>query len=236
MSRLREAGWDVAEAHLQRIVPPADERPLRAALARLGSGDYDWLVFTSARAVAAVCDRSPQAVGSARIACVGPSTARRVREAGYGVDLVPDVANAAALGAALGRRLRPGQRVLFPRAANAGPALKASLVAVGAEVDDPVAYETQPEPAGAAQLQAALASGVNAAIFASGTAIAEYVACGGPFDVMAVCIGPVTAAAAREAGLRRVAVAEAPTADAVAACLGLGRDGDRPGQRGGDRP
>jgi uroporphyrinogen-III synthase len=216
---LREAGFELVDVPLYRVAPPLDPGPLTAAIRRLRDGEYDWVVFTSARAVDAVLARGGEALAAARVASVGPATSARLQEAGFRPDLVPDAANAAALAAALAARLRGGERILFPRADNAGPAVKAVLTAAGAEVDDPVAYRTESDPEAPQRLAAALAAGADAVVFASGEAVARYLAAGGPRDLPAVCIGPVTAAAAQAAGFGRVRAASAPTAAALAACL-----------------
>src|SRR5690606_7024471 len=72
---LQRAGAEPVILPLTRTQPPADSVPLLRALAEAGS--YDWIVFTSPRAVRAV-----QASGVAwdrgsrsRIAVVGPATA-----------------------------------------------------------------------------------------------------------------------------------------------------------------
>ncbi len=216
---LAEHGHTIVEVPLYRLVPPADGGPLMAALRRLRDGGYDWVVFTSARAVDAVTERMSEALAAARIACVGPATASRVQGAGYRADLVPDAANAAALASGLAARLRGRERILFPRAENAGPTVKAVLTAAGAVVDDPVAYRAEADPEAPGRLAAAMAEGADAVVFASGEAVAQYVADGGTASVRCVCIGPVTAAAARAAGFGDVRAAAAPTADALEACL-----------------
>jgi uroporphyrinogen-III synthase len=218
-SALRDAGFELVEVPLQRFAPPLEAGPLAAALRRLRDGEYDWVVFTSARAVEVVMAQMPEALAAARIACVGPATAARVQAAGYRADLVPDAANASALASALGARLRGRERILFPRAENAGDTIKAVLTAAGSRVDDPVAYRMEPDPDAPGRLAAAVAAGVDAVVLASGEAVAQYRAAGGPLGLPAVCIGPVTAAAAQAAGFGQVLTASAPTAAALLGCL-----------------
>ncbi|MFW5951793.1 MAG: uroporphyrinogen-III synthase, partial [Gemmatimonadota bacterium] len=67
---LRERGFRVHYWPTIRIAPPADPGPLEAALAELGS--FDWAVFTSPRAVAAVVERlSATGTGRAPAHAVG---------------------------------------------------------------------------------------------------------------------------------------------------------------------
>src|SRR5690606_19462441 len=67
-----------------RTVPPEHPAPLCAALERLAG--YDWLVFTSARAVAAVAELVAAPVSGPRVAAVGRATAEAARAAGWEVD------------------------------------------------------------------------------------------------------------------------------------------------------
>jgi uroporphyrinogen-III synthase len=72
--------------------------PLEEALERVQA--FDWIVFASRHAVAAVTERMAMAPAGVRIAAVGQATARVLRQRGWPVDLLPSEANAAALVAA----------------------------------------------------------------------------------------------------------------------------------------
>ncbi|MCA9540224.1 MAG: uroporphyrinogen-III C-methyltransferase, partial [Myxococcales bacterium] len=79
--RLAELGAEVLA--LPTIAfDPCDRAPIDKAIARLGT--YDWVIFTSANGVdffvdaLLAADRDPRAFGRARIACIGPATARRL--------------------------------------------------------------------------------------------------------------------------------------------------------------
>jgi uroporphyrinogen-III synthase len=103
---------------------------------------YDWVVFTSASGVAAVRDRLPAGASlrHARVAAVGPATARAVQELGTTVAFVPDRFEAAAIADGLGELA--GRRILLPQADAASPALADELRRRGALVDAVVAYRT----------------------------------------------------------------------------------------------
>ena len=76
------------------IAPIEDPSALDAAIANLAS--YDWLVFTSVNGVAAFAGRLAAtgrdwaARGLARVAAIGPATARALEERGVQVDMTPD--------------------------------------------------------------------------------------------------------------------------------------------------
>jgi uroporphyrinogen-III synthase len=116
-----------------------------------------------------------------------------------------------------------GDRILVVRGDLAGDDLAVALRARGAEVDDVVAYRTREAPATSrALLRRAVADGPIAAIaFTSGSTVRGLLALGRDesIDVVSmpcVCIGPETAATARAAGFRVLAVSEASDSSALA--------------------
>ncbi len=167
---------------------------------------YDWLVLTSMHGVRAfgralrARDRDARALTRVRIACVGPATARAAARLGLRPDLVPARHCADSLAAALAPHVR-GARVLYPRSARAAPTLTAALQSAGATVDDVVAYTMTPvDPPPAAR--SLLREGVDAIVLFSPSAAQRVAALDLPRGRgIIVCIGPTTAAAAREAGL-----------------------------------
>lgn len=76
-------------------VEMAETGPLEAALADITS--FQWIVFASRHAVAAVTDLMATPPLGVRIAAVGQATAQVLRQRGWPVDLLPTEANAAAL-------------------------------------------------------------------------------------------------------------------------------------------
>jgi uroporphyrinogen-III synthase len=124
--------------------------------------------------------------------------------------------------------LRPGERVVLPRADRADDALPARLRERGAHVIGAVAYRSVTAPAASDDLlRAALAAGPLAAVvFTSGSTaqglagVAARVGAGAAVQAIpAVCIGHPSARAAIEAGFTVAAVAESPAPDAVAAAV-----------------
>jgi uroporphyrinogen-III synthase/uroporphyrinogen III methyltransferase/synthase len=212
--RLRELGASVRELPALELAPPADPRPLDAALRELDR--FAWVVFASAPAVERVLARlealglPAAALSSRALAAVGPATAARLAQALRPPDLVPAEATGAALAAALGPRAR-GQRVLVPRPAEGRPELVEGLSAAGAEVVAVEAYQTRPAPpARLAPLRTWLLAGeLDAVAFASPSAVRAVVeALGSDAAILGRsgrpilgAIGPTTAAALREYGL-----------------------------------
>lgn len=201
--RLQRAGAVPVLIPLTAILPPEDDAPLRRARADIAS--FDWVVFTSSRAVRAIAGGRPWPAGRPRIAAVGLATAAEVR-ASTGRD--PDVVPARGSGreivpAMLEQGPLDGARVLWPRAELPRPELPRDLAVAGAVLEDPVAYRTVPDVEAGSRLARMAAAGeldvitftAPSAVECFATAATRQVRC-----VVAV-IGPATAAAARARGL-----------------------------------
>jgi len=214
---LEAAGATVAEVPAIVLTAPEDPEPLEAALRSLAS--YDWLVFTSASAVEAVRARVA-ALGleippPLRLAAVGPATTKAIRDAWphMAVLLQPaaDFKGESLVAAFAGHDLA-GRRVLLPVSDRAADTVERGLAGRGASVERVVAYGTVPL-ADRDLLRAELERGIDAAVFASPSAVDGFLEAAGDLArrVAAVAIGPTTAEAARTAGLRLAATAETAT-------------------------
>jgi uroporphyrinogen III methyltransferase/synthase len=194
-----------------RIDPPADRGAgLDRAVAELGDGGYDWVVFSSPNAVDALLDRLPDArtLGRARLAVMGPGTAKALLAWRLVPDLVPERAIAEGMLEAFPDPPGPGSVVLVPRAAEGRDVLPDGLAAAGWEVDVVAAYRTVPVPISDESRAEVAAS--DAVCFASASSVHGLLkAAGGPEKLpgVVVCIGPSTAAAAAASGLSVTAVA-----------------------------
>ncbi len=218
---LRAAGAQVIEAPAIAIEPPADPGPLPLALARLDQ--FDWVVFTSANAVASAASRAPAGSRWPRIGAVGPATRQAVQDAlGRAPDLVPaDDFSTGGLASALIERGIAGCRVLLPVSDRARGTLETALRAAGAHVERLTAYRTVAAPGAAEALAAALDQGFDMALFASPSAVESFVTQAGERGpgLPAGVIGPATRAAAVAAGLEVRVMAEPSTAAGLAAAL-----------------
>ncbi|MGH8988122.1 MAG: uroporphyrinogen-III C-methyltransferase, partial [Acidimicrobiales bacterium] len=204
---LRVAGARVLRLPVVEVAGPEDEGVALAAAVR-NLVRYQWVAFTSANAVRRLLALVPdvRALSGLQLAAVGPGTAAALKVHRLLPDLVADRASAAGLGDAFPVSSTPGAAVLFPKSAGASPALPAALRAKGWEVDEVAAYRIVRAPAPHAVIVAELET-ASAVVFASPSAVAAYVALrtdGGaslPVPPVVACVGPVTAEAARAAGL-----------------------------------
>ena len=228
---LRAAGADPLELPTIRFADPADLAPLDDAIRGVAGARYDWVVFTSVNGVAQVLARAADlgvgaaALSHARVAAVGDTTADRLRSGGVRVDLMPEQFDAEAVVAALVARGIAGRRVLYPRADIARGAIPTGLRTAGAVVDEVEAYRTLPETIVDPTVRTRVIGGaVDIATFASGSSVRNLAALlGDDFGVLQqteiACIGPATAAVAREFGLTVDVVANDATVPGLVAAL-----------------
>jgi uroporphyrinogen III methyltransferase / synthase len=118
---LEAQGARVLAAPTIAIEPPPSWQPLDAALEAIDS--FAWVVFTSVNGVTMV-DRRLTArrmpwttIGRRRVAAIGPATSEALAEHGVRADVVPGEFRAEGLIARLRHEVRPGDKVLLPRAA-----------------------------------------------------------------------------------------------------------------------
>lgn len=212
---------------LVAFADPEDFAPLDAAIAEIQR--FDWMILTSAQAVRSLVKRCENLKRSLirsenrlRIGCVGPVSAEAARQAGLPVEYVARTHNGVALAEELGNRLQ-GTRVFLPRSDRANPDLPVALKRHGAQVTGVIAYRTLPPTATDERHLRQIADGAaDAVLFFSPSAVHHFAELFGGEqlrelqDKLAItAVGPVTANALREAGVRRVALAGDTTAAAV---------------------
>ena len=226
-SKLRTAGFEPVYFPVIEIKPVEDNIALERALSKLGC--YEWIVFTSVNAVEVVFGNYSRLVFAdgvgTRFAAIGPKTASSLKEHGINPDFVPQEYMAEAILPGLGDLI--GKWVLLPRAEIARKALPEAIFNAGGIPHEITVYRTlpsQPDPNGLA----ALRSGVDIITLTSPSTVQNFVAIAeknglDPFNLannpQFACIGPITAQAAREAGLPNLAVAREYTTDGLMAVL-----------------
>ncbi|MEN1973768.1 MULTISPECIES: uroporphyrinogen-III synthase [unclassified Cellulomonas] len=237
---LRAAGAEPVVVPLIQTVPPHDPTELDDALLALEVGYYGWVAVTSAAAVPVLVDRAEETghtlaglLEDVRVAAVGGSTARALRDAGIRVDLVPaGRSSAVALLAAWPPAGAEPQRVLLPLGDLAAPTLADGLAARGWPVDVVTTYRTVPGPAPEPPVRDAWATGgVDAVLLTSGSTARNLLTMLGapPAGTLVCCIGESTAAEARRVGLSVAAVAGHQTPGDLVAALAAAVDDRSPG-------
>ena len=228
---LEENGASVVAAPMIAITPPDDLAPLDEACAKVGS--FDWIVFTSVNGVDHFTSRlmaGPRDVRDLKgvsICTVGPSTAERLTRYGLKVNLMPDEFRAEAIVGALDASGDvAGKRFLLPRADIARAHLAKALADAGADVTEVVAYRTvpvTPESDGTPDVyRMLLDKAIDIVTFTSASTVrnfAKLIGAEPAVDLLSTttvaCIGPITAEAAEQAGIRPAVVPSTYTLPAL---------------------
>ncbi|WP_151525698.1 uroporphyrinogen-III synthase [Serinicoccus kebangsaanensis] len=214
------------------VEPPRTPQQMDRAVRGLVTGRYEWIGFTSVNAVRAVREKfealglDARAFAGLKLAAVGGVTADALREWGLEPDLVPDGEQSARglldSWPPFDEVLDPINRVFLPRADIATDTLVAGLQDMGWEVDDVTAYRTVRAAPPAAEVREAIKGGAfDAVCFTSSSTVRNLVGIAGkphPNTVVA-CIGPATAKAAEEHGLRVDVVAPEPSSTSLVDAL-----------------
>ncbi len=220
---LRELGAEAIEAPAIKVEAPRAWTLVDRAAGRLHDAVYDWVVFTSANGVRFFFARlraarlDARAFGRTRVAAVGAGTAEALRRRGIEPDLVPKTFTTEAIGKAFPRGKG---RVLLARADKTEPGLEDAIGAKGWTPERVSVYRLR----AVARLdpsvrRAVIAGEVDLLTFASGGTVRAFMRLlrGKPHRrVRVAVIGPVTAGAAKEAGLRVDAVAREHTIPGLA--------------------
>ena len=228
--RLEDMGAIVLLFPVVSFSEPSDTTALDAAIRSLG--EFDWVLLTSANAARFFAGRcrklkvDPGREGLICCAAVGPATASVAAAEGFGVDYVAKEFTGAALARELGTALE-GKKILLPRSDHARPDLPDALKAAGAQVTEVVAYHT----GGVGAVDPALATAMRRAevdviSFFSPSAVQNLRSELGDETLSRVAakaafaaVGPVTATALRDAGLRVAIEAPQATAESIASAI-----------------
>ncbi len=195
---------------------------------------YDWLLFTSVNGVRYFFEELRQHGRDirdvrAQLAAVGAKTAALLEQYGLRVQMVPERYNGQQLADTLIEHIEASEaspKILLARAQAANAELPQRLLTAGFAVDDVAFYETvlsaeQDEYA----LEQILHGRVDTITFTSSSTVTNFLAVMVAHNYVPapttqiVCIGPLTADTAREAGLQVTHVAEQATIESLVQVL-----------------
>jgi uroporphyrinogen III methyltransferase/synthase len=226
---LEEAGAEVLESPVIRIVPLPRTAAGRAHIMRLRGSGYGGVLFSSANAARVFAGhwrRRPWPAGVG-VYAVGPKTARALAEAGLPVTATASEYVAEGLLKMLGN-VR-GKKFLFPRALEGRDVVLDTLARRGASVTLWPLYRTVGKKLSPPARRALLGSRVDAVTFTSASTVRGLMEQLTPSQrrrlfarTKAVAIGPITAAALRRFGVRRPVTARPSTVEGLALALAKG--------------
>ncbi len=221
---LRGHGAVPIEVPTISVEPPRTPQQIDRAVHGLVSGRYEWIGFTSVNAVRAIREKleeyglDARSFAGLKVAAVGAPTVDALIEFGVRPDIMPaeDQTTSALLDEwpAYDSLTDPINRVFLPRADIATDTLAAGLAELGWEVEDVTAYRTvRAAPPPADTREAIKTGGFDAVLFTSSSTVRNLVGIAGKphHSTVVACIGPQTAKAAEEHGLRVDVLAETST-------------------------
>jgi uroporphyrinogen III methyltransferase / synthase len=212
---------------LIRITPPETWDAIDSAISRLA--EFDWIVFTSVNGVNAFLSRlrelghDARLFARAKLAVIGPGTRDALATYGLKADLMPASYRAEDLAAAMAPQVH-GARVLWARANRGRDVLPTAINAAGGVMEQLVVYINRDVEQLPADVETRIAEQRLQWIALSSPSIARGLSrilaarSGFPGPKLAG-ISPVTAEAAREAGLVVDVIADEYTWDGLLAAI-----------------
>ncbi|MDP9023798.1 MAG: uroporphyrinogen-III C-methyltransferase [Candidatus Eremiobacteraeota bacterium] len=206
------------------IGPPDDVHAAHHAIDHLA--EFGWVVFTSANGVDAFFERlaslesDARYLGKTRVAAIGAKTSERLLHYGVRANLVPRAFISEEIARALIEATADGEHILIYRAQDARDVLPEMLVDAGRRATVIAAYKTsfESDPRFAEKVARA-----DVLTFTSASTVRGFAhLLGGDEPAVqaaaakvVACIGPITAEAATEIGLRVDVVADVFTSDGL---------------------
>jgi uroporphyrinogen-III synthase len=218
---LRHRGAVPVVAPMINFASTEDPDELARALSALESGQFDWVVITSATTVDVLMSQQVTIPVATKIAAVGETTASALTLAGYHVTFVPDQDNSPRGLVKDWPASEISGRVLIPHSEQPEPTIVAGLAGLGLSVEYVAAYRTVGVPV-SERVMADVASGNVRAILVTSGSVARQIAAQLapiPTETVVACIGPRTAFDARDAGLTVNVIAEFRSADSLVEAL-----------------
>ncbi len=206
--KLRKSGYLPICINLLKFEPPKSWEHVDLHIKKMHL--YNWLLFTSSTSVYYFVMRCKELSIDLsrkqlpRIASVGPGTEKQLKKFGLRVDFIPNTFTTLSLGEELPERY--GKSVLIFRSSLSNTSLSNKLRNRGFNVTEVHIYDTIKN---SVRLSKRILTG-KAILFASPSAVSAVCSLANSTILNelkkkpALCIGPVTAAAAKEAGFEKV--------------------------------
>jgi len=223
--KLTGLGFEPLTIDTIEFLSPEDWSKVDARLKTLGA--FDWLLFTSPTGVGFFAQRMKALSlalpwrGKPAVAAVGEKTSAALQREGVNVDFVPTRYLTTELAEQLPRER--GTRVLVLRADIGNPEVISTLERLGFGVEDLTIYRTLPVAGSAHGAVEPALRDADAIVFASPSAVEAFMmriesadtASALTKKLVAVCIGPVTATAARGRGFERILTPKTHTIESL---------------------
>ncbi len=221
-SKLIAEGADIYLLPTVKITLPEDYTKIDNSLEKLA--EYDWLVFTSTNAVRYFVERMQflhlfgNVLQGSKVAAVGPATALMLEKEGIHVDYISAIHTGEHLAANIENV--EGKKILVPTTDINRGKLRQVLTERGAEVNEVAFYNTRKNEIADDYIIQTFRAGVDMITFTSSSSVEALVELVSPLHIPlekfpVACIGPHTAATAREHGLKVDVIAQPYTLDGL---------------------
>lgn len=224
--RIRELGGEAIEFPVISIEQPYSFEKLDNAIKK--AGEYQWLIFTSVNGVKSFFNRMKdlgldvRSLGQARLCAIGPATKRALEDKGLFVEFMPKDYYAESMLDGLKEKVKPGEKVLIPRADIARPLLINGLSEMGLMADEVIAYRTIAQTPDERLIDLVKKKEIDVVTFTSSSTVKNFINCLGDINlkeamegITIACIGPITRDTALEYGLHVDVVADEFTIDGL---------------------
>lgn len=227
--KLEYCGAEVVELDAIRVMPPTSWKRLDKAIEQIE--EFDWIVFTSSNAIQSFFRRCAEkgkkkffdalkqrSTQWPKFACVGPSTRKSLESHGYVCSLEPKEFLTRNLGRELGKLVNQDHNnILLARAEEASREISTILKHSGATICEAPVYRTEPtrKTISKAALDRVTDVTLTSPSTVNGLLKSVTINMISSRSIRVHCIGPVTATAARQKGLRVSTVAKTHTIDGL---------------------
>ena len=219
-SLLESSGATVVDFPTIEIVEPESWDLVDSAIERLSG--FDWIIFTSSNAVRFFVSRinthNKKRFSDLNLVikcAIGPKTAQAIRDCGLKIDTIANDSRAEGVLDTIVKYANKGEgiaglRILIPRSKTAREYLPEGLRSLGATVETVTVYRTlKPETDPAEIIEKLKAGHIDTITFTSPSTVNNLAEIAGVDDLskligktLVACIGPTTASAASELGLK----------------------------------
>ena len=222
---VRAAGGNCLRVPAIRIGPPASWQPLDDAIRQADT--FDWIVFASGNGVRGFVDRlrraglDGRALGTARLAAIGPATRHELELAGFACDLTPPLFRSEGITSALIHSRSP-TRFLLVRANRGRDVMRRELEARGHMVREVTAYSSEPvDPLDAATVEAIDQMPVDWITVTSSLIAESVIRLFGPRirQWRVASLSPITSATLRQHGIEPTVEAAAAVTDSLVTAM-----------------
>lgn len=241
VEQISDLGGEAMEFPSIHIEKESDLRSLHKVFKHLER--YHWIIFTSVNAVDIFFQEllangyDIRDLKGIKLAAIGPATRAKLNQRGLKVEVVPEEYRAEGMIQSMQSLVRPGQRVLLPRARGARTILPEQLRRAGLQVDEIYLYESVSVTSANREMVERIRQGdMDVLTFTSSSTVHNFVTIIGQENilkinqVMIACIGPITADTARQYGFTVDVVAAEYTiqglVDAVLKALNANGEGE----------